>query len=168
MKSPCEKWQQRLREAALGEPAGGELREHLAQCPDCAAELDGLRARRERLDSLLPLIASGVEPSPDLHARIMAAAAATAGPAPRRARFPRAWALAAAAAVIMVLLVTGWRVRKANIAEAELHGAQSLAEWRAPTDVLLRSPGDEFLRTTPKLGGFYINLSSEKEQSKEQ
>jgi len=39
-----------------------------------------------------------------------------------------------------------------------LAAAQKLAEWRAPSDSLLATPGQEILRTTPKLGESYLNV----------
>jgi hypothetical protein len=40
----------------------------------------------------------------------------------------------------------------------ELANAQKLAEWRAPSDSLLLTPGHEILNTTPKLGKSYLNV----------
>ena len=40
----------------------------------------------------------------------------------------------------------------------ELAAAQRLAEWRAPSDALLATPGQEILRTMPRLGQSYLNV----------
>jgi hypothetical protein len=40
----------------------------------------------------------------------------------------------------------------------ELAAAQKLAEWRAPSDGLLKTPGQEILMTTPRLGNSYLNV----------
>jgi anti-sigma factor RsiW len=163
MKNTCMKWKDRLLEAALAETAGGELSEHLSQCPDCAAELKSLRARREQLDTLLPLVARAEEPSADLRARIVAAAGACT--APWRPNFWRQWVLVGATTVIVIGIVIGWAWnRQAKVMEAELRSAQALAQWRAPTDVLLRIPGQEFLSSTPRLGESYIKIPVEMER----
>jgi hypothetical protein len=44
----------------------------------------------------------------------------------------------------------------------ELAAAQKLAEWRAPSDSLLKTPGQEILKTTPKLGDAYFPVSVNK------
>jgi hypothetical protein len=44
----------------------------------------------------------------------------------------------------------------------ELATAQKLAEWRAPSDGLLVTPGQEILRTMPKLGESYLNVPVKK------
>jgi hypothetical protein len=40
----------------------------------------------------------------------------------------------------------------------ELGAAQKLAEWRAPSDSLLKTPGQEVLNETPKLGESYLTV----------
>jgi hypothetical protein len=40
----------------------------------------------------------------------------------------------------------------------EVAAAQKLAEWRAPSDSLLVTPGQEILKTMPKLGKSYVNV----------
>ena len=76
MKHDCAKWNDHLLEAALTGTAAGGLEEHLLNCAECAKELAALRARRERLDALLPLMAQGAEPPAGFHARVLAAAEA--------------------------------------------------------------------------------------------
>jgi len=44
------------------------------------------------------------------------------------------------------------------VSEDELATAQKLAEWRAPSDGLLQTPGREILNTTPQLGKSYLNV----------
>ena len=163
MKNTCMKWKEQLLEAALAETAGGELSEHLSQCADCAAEFKSLRARRERLDTLLPLVARAEESSADLRARIVAAAEAST--VPRRPDFWRQWVLAGATTLIVIGIMVGWAWnRRAKVMEAELRSAQALAQWRAPTDVLLRIPGQELLTSTPRLGESYIKVPVEMER----
>jgi hypothetical protein len=46
----------------------------------------------------------------------------------------------------------------------ELAAAEKLAEWRAPSDVLLETPGQEILRTTPRLGESYLRVPVKTDQ----
>jgi ElaB/YqjD/DUF883 family membrane-anchored ribosome-binding protein len=159
MKSACEKWKDPLREAALTGTTAKELEEHLRSCAKCSAELDEVRARAERLDALLPLATQGAEPSADFQVRVLAAAAATREG--KRARPWRGWTLAGAAAAVVVALVIGMALQRRTarmIPGNELAAAQKLAEWRAPSDGLLVTPGQEILRTVPRLGESYLNF----------
>lgn len=156
MTNACAKWKDPLLEAALTDAVNEELNHHLSQCTDCAAQLDALRARRQRLDSLLPLVARGAEPSPDLSVRILAAAEASE--TQRRPHFWRNWALAGAAALIAIVAAVLSVHRPSGLTEMELRQAQALAQWQAPTDVLLQTPGQEFLNSTPKLGESYLAM----------
>jgi anti-sigma factor RsiW len=163
MKRACEKWKDQLLEAALTESVGEDLAEHLRTCKDCAAELKTLEARRARLDTLLPLAAQDSEPSADFRTRVLAAAEAAHGSKgmPRW----RMWTLTGATAAAAIVLVLGaWWYRGAarRIPPDEIAAAQKLAEWRAPSDSLLATPGQEILRTTPKLGESYLNVPSKK------
>ena len=68
---------------------------------------------------------------------------------PGRARAPRGktrWLVAAACALIVVAAVL-W-LRSAGRKPADV----SLAEWKAPTDFLLETPGRDLLRTVPEIG----------------
>jgi len=160
MKNHCEKWKDPLLDAALTGIAAGGLEEHMSNCADCTAELAALRARRERLDTLLPLVAQGSEPSVDFRARVLAAAEA-ARETSRGAAWP-AWQWAAAMAAIVAVLGIGFTLYRSEVRTSgtvpqnELEAAQKLSEWRAPSDVLLEAPGREILRTTPRLGESYM------------
>ncbi len=44
------------------------------------------------------------------------------------------------------------------VPEAELAAAEKLVEWRAPSDVLLETPGRDILRATPRLGESYLHV----------
>jgi hypothetical protein len=159
MKSACEKWKDPLREAALTGAPARDLEEHLRSCAKCSAELGEIRARAVRLDALLPLVAQGVEPSADFRARVLVAAEA-AGEG-KRARPWRVWTLAgagAAVAVVLMVAVTLQRRTARLIPGDELAAAQRLAEWRAPSDGLLATPGQEILRTMPRLGESYLHV----------
>lgn len=163
MKNACEKWKDRLLEAALSGAPGKDLEEHLRSCQDCAAELKNLKARREKMDALLPLIAQGAEPSPHFRTRVLAEAALSEE---RKGRSGwRAWALAGAITAAVTVLAAGvaWRRETAQkIAPDEIATAQKLAEWQAPSDSLLKTPGQEILRKTPKVGESYLKVPMKK------
>ena len=157
MKNACENWKDSLREAALTGTTAKDLEEHLRSCAKCSAELDEVRARAARLDALLPLVAQGAEPSADFRARVLAAAEATGEG--KRGRPWRVWTLAGATVVVVTLLVVGVTSLRRNgpaIPAGEVAAAQKLAEWRAPSDGLLRTPGQEILKGMPRLGQSYL------------
>jgi hypothetical protein len=159
MKNACETWKDQLLETALTGGLTAGLEEHLRTCTICSEELDNVRARKARLDALLPLVAQGSEPSANFRARVLAAAgAAREG---KRARPWRVWTLAGATtvvAVVLMLAVTLQRRTARMIPGDELAAAQKLAEWRAPSDGLLSTPGQEILRTMPRLGESYLSV----------
>jgi anti-sigma factor RsiW len=159
MKNDCTKWKDDLLEAALTGKAAGGLEEHVLKCANCAEELAALRARRERLDALLPLVAQGAEPPAEFRARVLAAAEPASEA--KRGRSWRVWGLAGAMAVIVATLMIGLTLHRRavrTVPETELAAAEKLAEWRAPSDVLLETPGREILRTTPRLGESYLHV----------
>lgn len=157
MKSACEKWKDQLLEAALTGARAKDFELHLRNCKGCSTELRELDAVRARQDALLPLLVRGSQPSPDFRARVLAAAADQAAGERNRAPRWRVWALAGATvAVATVFLAQRSAVRK-DEAE-ELAAAQKLVDWRPPSDSLLKTPGQEILKTTPKLGDSYLHV----------
>jgi hypothetical protein len=160
MKKACEKWKDPLREAALTGITAKDLEGHLRGCTDCAGELAELRDRATRLDALVPLMMQGAEPSADFRPRVLAAAEATrkAKHAPRPWRV---WTLAGAAVAFVAMLIFAVTLQRRTarmIPGDELAAAQRLAEWRAPSDGLLATPGREILQTMPKIGQSYLNV----------
>jgi hypothetical protein len=167
MKNDCTKWHDQLLEAALTGTVPPDLQQHLSACPRCTEEFLALHDRRERLDALLPLVAQGAEPSPDFRARVLAAAEAARQT--RRTSPWLAWGLAAAAALLVAALITSFALRSRTsppVPQAELATAQKLAEWRAPSDFFLETPGSELLRTTPKLGVSYLIVPAKTDKEK--
>jgi hypothetical protein len=159
MKNACEKWKFHLLEAALRGTAANDLQEHLRSCTICSEELNKLRAGKARLEQLLPLVAQGAEPSADFQAKVLAATRAASEE--RHARPWRVWTLAGATAVVVAVLIVGLTLLRRNgpaVPEDELAAAQKLAEWRAPSDGLLITPGQEILKTIPRLGKSYLNV----------
>lgn len=61
--------------------------------------------------------------------------------------------VALAAGLAAVLLVRGGGDEDAAFDEAVQAWAETGGSWRSPTDDLLRMPGDELLRTVPRIGG---------------
>ena len=165
MKNGCEKWQDRLREAALAGTVASDLEEHLRTCASCSVELEEVRARAGRLDALLPLLMKGAEPSANFRAGVLAAAAAASERT--RARPWRAWTLSGAAAMVVVVLVIEVALQRRavrTIPADELAAAQKLAEWKAPSDSLLLTPGQEILRKMPRLGETYLKVPAKTDE----
>jgi hypothetical protein len=169
MKTECAKWKDALVNAALAAlagPAAAELEDHLSRCPECARDLTRLRARQQQIDTLLPLVARGAGPQPGFEARVLAAAATLDSlHSPRSPKLWLRWALAGALAALVIGLAlrqglaVHWRPPQ-TLTQEELIAAQKLARWQAPSDALLQLPGQEIMRTTPKLGESYLNMPS--------
>lgn len=159
MKNACKEWKDQLLETTLTGTTPNGLEEHLQSCADCGAELKELQARRAKLDMLLLMMARDAEPSGDFRARVLAAAESVREG--KHARPWRVWTFAGATAVVVVALMAGLSVMEKNkrvVPQNELEAAQKLAEWRAPSDSLLRTPGQEILNSMPKLGNSYLQL----------
>jgi len=158
MKNACEKWKDELLDVVLSGAAGKDLEEHLRTCRNCAEELKSLEARCARMDALLPMVAQGSEASTGFRARVLAAAEA-AGEGERDSHW-RGWTLVGtmATAVTVLMYVVAWHRGTERRVQEEIAVAQKLVEWRAPSDTLLATPGQEILRTTPKLGESYLKF----------
>jgi hypothetical protein len=73
------------------------------------------------------------------------------------------WVLAGVTAAVAAALILEQRASR-MAEDAEIVAAERLAEWRAPSDVLLQTPGQEILRTTPKLGESYLKGLAQKDK----
>jgi hypothetical protein len=163
MKSACKEWKDQLLEAALTEVMTPDFEEHLRTCANCSTELGDARARKARLDALLPLVARGADPSADFRSRVLAATERAIEE--KGARTWRTRTLAGAMAAVATALIMGviwYRGASRTIPENELAAAQKLAEWRAPSDTLLATPGGEILRATPRFGDSYWHVPTKK------
>jgi hypothetical protein len=167
MNDDCAKWKDALLEAALtGNVAlAPALAAHLRDCGACTQELAALRHRREQMDALLPLLPRNAEPAPGFTARVLAAARAEAER--KHVRVWRLWVFAGVTVALLAALLTSWsalRPRPLPMAQDSnaLASAQKLAEWRAPSDVLLAIPGRRILQATPKLGASYLKAEPDK------
>jgi hypothetical protein len=159
MMKDCANYKNDLQEAALTGNVQGALQEHLKTCVHCTGEFAALQARRQQMDELLPLVARGAELPAGFTARVLSAAQATQSNA---ARPWRMWIMAGAAVAVALaaLFASPLFQRRASVPlpQEEVAAAQKLAEWRAPSDVLLNTPDRELLRATPKLGESYLKV----------
>jgi hypothetical protein len=167
MKNDCTKWHDPLVDAVLTGTVSAGLQAHLSACAVCTEQFLAFQARRERLDAMLPLVAQGAEPSPDFRARVLAAAEASS----QAKRTPPwlAWGLAGGTALLVAALITSFALRSRTsppVPQAELATAQKLAQWRAPSDIFLETPGRELLRSTPKLGVSYLPVATKTDKEK--
>jgi hypothetical protein len=155
MTNGCPDRKDQLFEAALGAEATAEFARHLLTCLRCTGALTALRMRREQLDLLLPQISSGAELPADFRARVLSAVEKREPS--RRFRWRLALAGAAAVATIVLALVVrdAW-VRR--LQDASLVPVERIAQWRAPSDVFLETPGRRNLQTGPRLGDSIVNL----------
>jgi anti-sigma factor RsiW len=157
----CAEWKDRLLDSALGVPTSQDLAEHLKTCAACSETLIELRAHREQMDAGLRKLVRGMEAPPAFRARLMVSLEA------RRAR-RAAWLVPVgvlAAVVVVVALgailtpsVKRWAGR--NDSTGVSVSGSALWQWRSPTEVLLRSAADEYLRSSPRLGQFYLPMKS--------
>ena len=70
-------------------------------------------------------------------------------------RSPMGVRLLAIGAVATVLIATVWMARARSFSHSER--APAIATWRAPTDVLLDTPGSELLGAMPALGASVLD-----------
>ena len=73
----------------------------------------------------------------------------------------RTWRLAWAAAMVVLMLTAALLTRPGQPAPRT---PANISEWRSPTESLLRSPGSDFLSSTPRLGGFYFPLERNRQK----
>jgi hypothetical protein len=160
MTNACEKWKDPLLEAALTGAVAQNLEEHLRGCKECTAKLTELKARRTQMDALLPLVVQSAQPSTDFRARVLGAAEAKGSR--KRASGWLVWTLGGATVTAAAVLALGLAWHQRTRRKAQLHElavAQELAEWHAPSDTLLATPGQEILHTMPQFGGPDLRVS---------
>ena len=155
--NPCREWKGRLLDDVLGAlpaPATREVEMHVEKCAACASALVELRARHQQLELTLAHWVAGAEPPPDFRPRVLAAAEAARG----LSLTAPAWA-GVLAAVAIVLLAGVLIQRFGNAGTGSTVGpTPSLSSWQSPTETLLRSPAEDFLRAAPRLGESYFLL----------
>jgi hypothetical protein len=94
-------------------------------------------------------------------------AAAEVASEAKRGRPWRVWGLAVATAVIVAALAIGLTLHRraaGTVPKSDLAAAEKLVEWRAPSDVLLKTPGQEILLTTPRLGETYLRVPAKTDE----
>ncbi len=64
------------------------------------------------------------------------------------------WRLAMTAAIIVAAAVTGIRTMRHTTSLIDSPAPPMLADWRAPTDFLLDTPGQALLHTVPDVGHY--------------
>jgi hypothetical protein len=169
----CREWKDKLLEYAVLEGATGATKEfgadacaleaHIKGCAVCAAALGELRARTARIDAALPQIADGAKLQEGFEARVFARIAggdAGGNSAARYTNWLSGWrmrlAMAGAVCAVVIAAVVWPQVKKIwHIGEEPV---MSISTWRSPTESLLRTPGQELLRSGPKVGEVYFSL----------
>lgn len=160
--STCCEWNDRLFDFALGTLKGPEARAveaHVGGCVACAGALKELRARSEGIDAAVRHLVAQAQLSPAFRARVLSQVEAH----PARVAWRPAWIGMFAALATSVLIVAAvLRLSPGKWGPAPKHSDSTvvtrLSTWRSPTDALLRSSGDELLRSKPQLGQFFFRL----------
>lgn len=147
----CNTWKNRLLDYALGDTERPEVESHSKICPDCSAALETLHQQQEQIDAGLRHLVRAGQPSPGFRARVLAASET------RPAWGHVGWAGAVAALAVLVLAVLFLNPSRPKPDPAML-AAEDLSRWHSPTEMLLISPADEWLDSTPRLGEYYFSL----------
>ncbi len=86
-----------------------------------------------------------------------------ANPSPPRTVIPSVIRISFAAVFLLLVGVFLFTLRE----KPPVSSAQQLSQWESPTDILLRSPGDEVFRSIPQFGTYNVGLftDSQKESS---
>jgi hypothetical protein len=71
---------------------------------------------------------------------------------------------AASAIVVLLIGVKIYRRTAQTIPPEDVAAVQKLAEWRAPSDSLLVTPGQEILKTMPRFGQSYLNVPAKRNE----
>jgi anti-sigma factor RsiW len=157
---PCDhRWREDLLDHVLGLPASAALTEHLANCAVCPEVLRQWKAQMAQVDAgIAGLTAS--EPAADAAPRIMAELH-TRG---QRVWLPGwQWRTATLCGLVMVIASTFYlsKAHEQRIeAERAFSAALAIGSWRSPTESLLRSPTDRWLKAPPQLGKYFYQLNT--------
>lgn len=166
----CHQFEELAGAYALGATSESERRyaqAHLETCADCSKVVREL----QEVTDLLPLTAPQLEPSPNLHKRVMAAVEADAQVLRRdwqvqRRSWWQIWQPRLAAAVIAVLLICVGSLAVWNInlqhqtAETYTYGVQGTSQDAAASGKAIYIPGDQMnmiiVHNLPKLQGTQV------------
>lgn len=167
----CHQFEELAGAYALGATSASERRyaqAHLDTCPDCSK----LARELQEVTDFLPLTAPQVEPSPDLHRRVMAAVEADAQALKRdwqvqRRPWWQIWQMRLALAVIAVLLVcagslAAWNINLQHQTASHIYtyGVQGTLQDTAASGKAIYIPDDQMnmiiMHNLPKLRGTQV------------
>lgn len=157
---PCDQWRRELADHVLDTPASPALTAHLEKCAACSAARAEWQQRMEQIDAGIRKLAAS-EPSADSATRVMAEV--------RSRRQRPLWLLerntaAAVLAGLIIVAASGTYIWKAHEQHREtqrlLSASAAIASWESPTQGLLRSPTNSWLKSVPRLGGFFYELKA--------
>lgn len=158
---PCdERWREELVDHTLGSPASGALTEHLEKCAVCSEALRKWQARMGQIDAGIRQLAAS-EPSTDAIPRVMAAL---------RVQRQRMWvpewrwvmATLSGLAIVIAAFIYASKVQTPRKeTERALLAASAIGSWRSPTEGLLKSPTDRWLKAPPQFGQYFYQLNAD-------
>jgi anti-sigma factor RsiW len=158
---PCDdRWREELVDHTLGSPASAALTEHLENCAVCSEALREWKARMGQIDTGIRQLAAS-EPSAQATLRVMADV---------RSRRQRVWlpewkwvtATLSGLAIVAASFIYVWKAQEQRKeAEKAFSAASAIGSWRSPTEGLLRSPADRWLKAPPQLGQYFYQLNKD-------
>jgi len=157
---PCDpRWREQLVDHALGRPASAALAEHLVNCAPCSAALQDWKAQMGKIDATIRQMAVA-EPPANSATRVVAEVRRQ-----NQHSWLRRWEWQTAAMGLTVLVMGvfayEWNLRRQHEeAEKALSAASAIGNWKSPTEGLLRTPSDQWLKTPPKLGKYFYQLNA--------
>ena len=152
-----DRWREELVDHILGSPCSAALNEHLEKCAVCSAALREWKARMGQIDGVIRELAAS-EPAGQAAVRVMAEVRAR-----RHARLPeRKWVTTTLAGLAMVIaaFIVIWKAQeRRKETERAFSAASAIGSWRSPTQGLLRSPTNRWLKVPPQLGEYFYQLN---------
>ncbi len=154
-----DRWREELVDHILGSPSSAALNEHLEKCAVCSAAMREWKVRMGQIDGAIRQLAAS-EPADQAALRVMAEVRAR-----RHARLPEWKWVTTTLAVLTMVIAAFIYIWKAQDRRKETDGAFSAASaigsWRSPTQGLLRSPTDRWLKAPPQLGEYFYQLNTD-------
>ena len=146
----CSEWKEAIIDCALGSAPTAELEAHLADCGACSTALAACREKSAKLQAGIQAL-SAADPQPYGPERILARITSR----PRR-RSSWRWVFVALAVVMCLVATWKWPARRERTVPDRV---EALSSWRSPTESLLRSSADPLLRSVPRLGERFFDVS---------
>lgn len=154
-----DRWREQLADHILGSPSSAALNEHLEKCAVCSAALREWKAQMGQIDGAIRELAAS-EPAAQAALRVMAEVRAR-----RHERLPERKWVTTTLAILTMVIVTFIFIRRAqerrNQTESAFSAASAIGSWRSPTQGLLRSPTDRWLKAPPRLGEYFYQLHTD-------